>query len=115
MVGDGEVEMPRSTDRSARWPDGLHDRRRCGAWRGVRGRVRGSPALAAAARSGWWSCVGVLRAATPLATCAFQIISLITHSVSLYVHCGWISWHLLGVNTLPNNTHAYFITAYSIH
>lgn len=29
------VGMPRSTDRSARWPDGLDDRRRCGARRGV--------------------------------------------------------------------------------
>lgn len=34
VVGSGlrlEIEMPRSTDRSALWPDGLDDRRRCGA------------------------------------------------------------------------------------
>ena len=63
QVGVGElgvvVGMPRSTDRSARWPDGLDDRRRCGAWRGVR-----AGGLVGCTR--WHGT----RAATPLATWA---------------------------------------------
>lgn len=54
---DGETETPRSTDRSARRPDGLDDRRRCVRRRGGRRAARALVGCACGGRGGEGQCL----------------------------------------------------------